>query len=530
MWTENTQFLNYDSQNVSTSSKPVKISISSSTFHWNASDCGSSLQLMIEYTLPLSQIIGAAQVNPKNLMKKPRVCASPETELEEAAAGIDVHSRFWMLFAYDISKNKRGDLEKPVFRKILFLSPEGGTTAAECVAAVRNMLGYVAPAVQGKKILLILNPFGGTNRALKTYNSIVLPIIKLAGLEEVHEMIATTHPNHAMELGRDLVTANYRAAATISGDGVFHEFMNGLLSRKDWQVSSQLPIGTIGAGTSNALGQNLDLAHQGLATLALIKGQHKKMDVLSIIQNGQVSYSHLSVTWTLIADVDIESEKFRSLGSLRMAVMLLIRLVKFRSYHGKLYLLPADQAKHSVLPTDLASAHAGPLGKYTHPFAENFTNWPVQIESSFQYFVATNMPWLATDYQVCPHTKLNNGIMDVLFLEKTNRSTVLASFLDAERGISMTLPNMKHHRVKALVLEPGSFQVNANGNNKSSQVDLLEESLDHLILDVSGERVPYGRIQVEVLPSLVHIIAPAWLDEDRWEKNFYKDFPNASKI
>jgi hypothetical protein len=76
--------------------------------------------------------------------------------------------------------------------------------------------------------------------------------------------------------------------------------MNGLLSRKDWQVSSLLPIGSIGAGTSNAIGQNLDLAHQGLATLAFLKGRTQKMDVFSIIQNGIVSYSHLSVTWSLI--------------------------------------------------------------------------------------------------------------------------------------------------------------------------------------------------------------------------------------
>lgn len=47
------------------------------------------------------------------------------------------------------------------------------------------------------------------------------------------------------------------------------------------------------------------------------------MDVLSIVQNEKISYTHLMVAWTLIADVDIESEKFRKLGSLRMALMVI---------------------------------------------------------------------------------------------------------------------------------------------------------------------------------------------------------------
>lgn len=51
-----------------------------------------------------------------------------------------------------------------------------------------------------------------------------------------------------MEIGRNLDVENYRCAATISGDGVFHELMNGILSRPDWKESSRLPLGIIGSG------------------------------------------------------------------------------------------------------------------------------------------------------------------------------------------------------------------------------------------------------------------------------------------
>jgi sphingosine kinase len=35
---------------------------------------------------------------------------------------------------------------------------------------------------------------------------------------------------------------------TISGDGLFHEVVNGLLTRKDWAEARKTPVGIIPAG------------------------------------------------------------------------------------------------------------------------------------------------------------------------------------------------------------------------------------------------------------------------------------------
>lgn len=171
----------------------------------------------------------------------------------------------------------------------------------------------------------------------------------------------TNHQNHATEIGNDLDYAKYRVAATISGDGVFHELLNGLMGRSDWKEASALPIGCVSAGSSNAIGQNVDTADPVCAALAIIKGNTQKMDILAVMQNSSVMYTHLSLFWTIIADVDIESEKFRKLGSLRMALMVIIRLVKFRSYRGKLYLLTADEAEKYLLPSSTKITYKGNL-------------------------------------------------------------------------------------------------------------------------------------------------------------------------
>jgi len=51
------------------------------------------------------------------------------------------------------------------------------------------------------------------------------------------------------------------------------------------------------------------------------------MDLVAVDTcTGKRLYSFLSVAWGIIADVDIESEKFRSLGNARFAVGAAIRI------------------------------------------------------------------------------------------------------------------------------------------------------------------------------------------------------------
>jgi diacylglycerol kinase family enzyme len=166
----------------------------------------------------------------------------------------------------------------------------------------------------------------------------------MAGLDNDYEYKETQYKEHCAKIARELDISKYRSVVTVSGDGLFHEFINGIMSRNDYEQASQLAIGTISGGTSNALGKNLDTPDILLATLNIIKSKVRKMDILSIIQNQTILYSHLSVSWALIADIDIESERFRYLGELRMTVMALIRLKNLRNYKGTIYILPVEQA------------------------------------------------------------------------------------------------------------------------------------------------------------------------------------------
>ena len=52
------------------------------------------------------------------------------------------------------------------------------------------------------------------------------------------------------------------------------------------------------------------------------------MDLVALeTSSGKRVYSFLSVAWGLISDVDIESEKYRSVGNFRFTIGALIRIV-----------------------------------------------------------------------------------------------------------------------------------------------------------------------------------------------------------
>lgn len=55
----------------------------------------------------------------------------------------------------------------------------------------------------------------------------------------------------------------------------------------------------------------------------------------------QILYSFLSVGWGFISDIDIESERLRSIGYQRFAIWSMHRLINLRTYYGTLSYLPA---------------------------------------------------------------------------------------------------------------------------------------------------------------------------------------------
>lgn len=215
-----------------------------------------------------------------------------------------------------------------------------------------------------RRLLLLVNPFSGRGQAMQWCQTHILPMIREANIS--YNLIQTERQNHARELIREISLQEWDGIIIVSGDGLLHEVINGLMERPDWEQAIKTPVGILPCGSGNALsgsinhyaGYDMCLREPLLLNCCflLCRGGVKPMDLVSVTtspcassstsnQNGHPPapkrlFSFLSVAWGFVSDVDIESERYRGLGSARFTLGTLVRLASLRSYKGRLSYLP----------------------------------------------------------------------------------------------------------------------------------------------------------------------------------------------
>ena len=141
----------------------------------------------------------------------------------------------------------------------------------------------------------------------------------------------------------------WKCVLICSGDGLIFEVINGLMKRGDWRQAIRLPVGVIPCGTGNALaaailwscGESLKpVAIIPAAAFIVTQQLVSPLDLVLVETRASRFYSFLSICYGLIADVDIESEKYRRLGVVRNILGALVRILDLRTYRCRISYLP----------------------------------------------------------------------------------------------------------------------------------------------------------------------------------------------
>lgn len=204
------------------------------------------------------------------------------------------------------------------------------------------------------KYLVLLNPFGGAGAARRNW-SLIEPMFKVAAIE--YELRETQYAGHAGDIVREQITpGQWDVIVTVSGDGLIHEIINGLMQRSDWDKEVEvagrgtvkfkdiITIGAIPGGTGNGLVKSL--LHRGgeeygiePAAFRVLKNRAIPIDLTELTLEYQPDhkvYSFLSFAWSIFADIDIGSEAIRCCGPTRFTLWGVLRTLIMRDYHGSL--------------------------------------------------------------------------------------------------------------------------------------------------------------------------------------------------
>ncbi|XP_037546529.1 sphingosine kinase 1 [Nematolebias whitei] len=325
------------------------------------------------------------------------------------------------------------------------------------------------------RMLLLVNPQSGKGQALTLYKNHIQRMLNDAGV--MHSLIITERKDHAREHVKEANLSLWDAIVIMSGDGLLFEVINGLLERSDCEEAIQTPLGILPSGSGNALAASIHyysgdppVSSEELLVscgLLLCKGLVSRMDLVSIhLSSGPRLFSFLSLAWGFVADVDVESEKYRHLGAARFTVGTLVRLASLRVYRGKLAYLPATGDSSDLQLPPLDQPVPG--------------DWVVVPEEDFILVLAMYQSHLAEDLLAAPDARLDDGTIHLMYVKAgISRTALLRLFLAMEKGthLDTNCQHLVHSKVRALRLEPTSPEG---------------------IITVDGEVVEYGPVQAEV--------------------------------
>lgn len=382
-----------------------------------------------------------------------------------------------------------------------------------------------------RKLLILINPFSGSGKSVRIFHEHVEPMLTEAELE--FKAITTEYAGHAGEMILSMNLLDVDGIVICSGDGLVYEVINGLMKRPDWEAAINIPLGVIPTGSGNALclsalfatGEPNDVTS---AIFGIIRGNLMDLDICSVITPTEKLYAFLSVTWGLVSDVDIESERYRFLGETRFLIGTVARIIGLRKYRGRLSYLPADDINggednlaYNFTPREDVSSSAAECdvtslsqhqahiqenlnGVFSKRISGNFSSlgpsdhllpplsselppsWKV-VEGEFILGCPVFLSHLGTDLMANPDGKFGDGLMGIFYVRSTTgRMALLDLFGKMKDGSHVLSHHVEYVRAYAFRLEPDTSQT---GN-----------------LVVDGEKIDYVPIQGQIHKSLAKLM------------------------
>jgi len=348
------------------------------------------------------------------------------------------------------------DAKKPV--RVLKTTP--WMVLANAHPSLRTYFDHVTRGFSRKKILVVINPKSGTGNAEALIGRYVMPVLMAAHARI--DKVVTKAPRHATEIAKDITVGKYDVIMSAGGDGTFHEIVQGLLNRPDWEdCVSNVHLVQIPCGSGNALAASTGIWDVSSAAYIAIKGRVSRMDVASIIQpkTRRRLYSFLSVTYGLVANLDIGTEHLRWMGGNRFIWGAIQEILSQKTYPVKISLVKQGTAGtvqgqgHKAPPLDILSSLLDSDGNVKGVDSDIDVMWDEEIDGTVQLFTLSNMPWLDMNFNLHPNARLDQGTFNFLYsLGQQGMSKSFRLLTEAESGNHMHLLEERH--VTAFRIDP----------------------------------------------------------------------------
>ena len=335
---------------------------------------------------------------------------------------------------------------------------------------------------QNIPIRVLVNPFGGNGAGMLSFTRCVRPT--LTALQLPFTVLFTQRKGHAAEVVSILPSRSpYQAVFAISGDGLVHEVVQGMMKRRQSLLAESsgalqdpavafIPITHIPAGTGNGISVSMGLTHHPARALRRVLLEADPagvpIDVLRIeqflsAQNSnlhsnslpnissnaninpnqdgdlspegglqkpiKVEHSLMSFNYGLVGEGDnIMENDVRWLGWLRDLLVPLYLILRAKQYAVRLE-FDAGPGHHDA---SQALAQHDFLEGLSRDAAGNYV-----YEGPIFYLIGASLTHIAHEFKCTPLAEPNDGQLDALVCVENNRWKALRLFLSLQEGLDI---------------------------------------------------------------------------------------------
>lgn len=299
------------------------------------------------------------------------------------------------------------------------------------------------------RILVIYNPQAGNGRAKE-----LLPQIKnyLQQQSLQADIWVTEYAAHGTQLAAEADLSKYQGIIASGGDGTLFEVLNGYYLNNS---GSKPPMGLIPNGTGNAFMKELKLTKgDWRKAVEIIKsGFSRRLDVGRFTTQGKTHYFLNMVGMGFVTDVAEGAIPLKWMGNAAYTVSTLIKMINLKAQ--KLTLQIDDK----------------------------------MIEREGIFVEVANSTFTGTTFLMAPKAKLDDGLLDVVLLNKISRFKLLRLFTSIYDGSHINYPEVEYLQAK--------------------KVTITEENPGRLIPD--GEVLGATPVAFECLPKDIEFF---WIEPD----------------
>ncbi len=294
--------------------------------------------------------------------------------------------------------------------------------------------------------LCIYNPKAGNGKVLKQLEQIK-GLFKKYHLEV--DIILTQYPHHGTSIIKEISNLEkYDAVIAAGGDGTVFDVVNGLLK---YHKESKIPIGIIPVGTGNSLTNDIKTKDENLESyIEIIADKYtKKIDVLKAQTDNDCFYFINILGFGFSTDVTLDAVKFKMFGETAYTLSTLYNAIKLNTYELEIEINGNKRITENLFVSILNTRYGG------------------------------------GNFLLAPKAELDDGLMDVIIVNKVGRLQLLKTFTKVFDGSYIHSPFVEYLQVS---------KIKFSSKNKKK-------------LSPDGEIMHNLPVEIEVLPKEVEIFS-----------------------